>query len=183
MIAGFNWVDILIFALVVAGIGVGFSQGLLRQVIGLAGLYMGAILGAQYYSVVAGAVGFVFFSAPSRFVNAVAFFFILLVSSAIIEWLVQDVLQTTKLQLLPVLDQLGGAILGLVRPIIILTLALPVIQFATSEPWPFIEQTRFLVTSGLQTSRLLIVFEYFKPFILSAVGPWLPAGLPSLFNL
>ncbi len=183
MLGGFNGLDIVIFALVIVGIGVGFAQGLLRQVISLAALYIGAILGAQYYSLVAGFVNFVFFAAPSKFVNALSFFIIVILTSALIDWLVRDVLQSTRLQLLPIVDQLGGAIMGLVRPIIILTLALPVITFAAGEPWPYLEQTRVLVLQTLHTSRFLPVFEHFKPLILSTVGPWLPAGLPALFNL
>ncbi|MBI3913032.1 MAG: CvpA family protein [Chloroflexi bacterium] len=183
MIGGFNGLDIFILALVVVGIAVGFAQGLLRQVIGLAALYVGAILGAQYYNVLGGFLRFVLSSAPSKFINAIAFFIIVFAVSAIINFLVRDAYQSTKLRIFPVVDQLGGAIVGLVSPLITLTLVLPVIIFAASEPWPFFDQTRYLVTTALQTSRLLPIFEYFKPVILDAVGPWLPAGLPALFNL
>ncbi len=183
MLGGFNWLDILILVLVVVGIGKGFADGLLRQIIGLAALYMGTILGAQYYAVLSGFVNFLFFNAPSKFVNAFAFFIILIAVSALTNWLVSDVYKSTKLQLLPVVDQLGGAILGLVTPLIVLTLALPVVTFAAGEPWPYFDATRTVVIQTLQTSRLLPIFDYFKPLILNAVGPWLPAGLPSLFNL
>ncbi len=183
MIGGFNGLDIFIFALVIVGIGVGLAQGLLRQVIGLAALYIGAILGAQYYSVLSGFLRFILLSAPSKFLNALSFFIILIAVYTLINLLANDAYQSTKLKIFPGVDQLGGALVGLVAPIITLTLALPVLTFATSESWPFFDQTRFIVIEMLETSRFLSVLEYFKPIILSAIGPWLPAGLPALFNL
>ena len=41
------WLDVVILFLLVLGLGIGYAQGLVRQAIGLAALYIGAILGAQ----------------------------------------------------------------------------------------------------------------------------------------
>jgi hypothetical protein len=60
---------------------------------------------------------------------------------------------------------------------------MPVISFATGEPWPWSEATRQFVVSGIQSSHVLPLFDQLKPLLLSALRPWLPAGLPALFNL
>ena len=182
MFGGFNGLDIFIFVIVIVGIAVGFTQGLLRQVIGLAALYIGAILGAQYYSVLSGFLHFIFSSVPLKFMNAISFFIIVGASALVVDLLARDAYQSTKLQLLPIVDHLGGAILGLVTPLITITIVIPVLTFATGESWPLLEQTRFITIGALQTSRLLPLFDHFKPLILNAVSPWLPAGLPSVFN-
>jgi uncharacterized membrane protein required for colicin V production len=183
-IGGFNWLDFLIFFLIIASMAVGYAQGLLRQVIGLAALYIGAILGAQYYTVVGGWIRFFSFqTSTNRFLNAFSFFVILIFVTSVINWLAYDAYRSTKLHLFPLVDQLGGTLLGLASMLILLSLILPVITFATSEPWPWSETARQFIITGFRMSRLLPVFDEFKPLLLSALSPWLPTGLPSLFNL
>lgn len=178
-----NWLDVAILLVLLIGLGIGYFQGLLRQMIGLAAMYIGAILGAQYYTIVAGWIRLFFATPPVRFVNAFGFFLILLAVTALVSWLAYDAYRATRLRLFPVIDHLGGGVLGLITVVIMVILALPVITFASSEPWPWAEGTRYLIVSGLQTSRLLPVFDLFKPGLLNALGPWLPGGLPSIFNL
>lgn len=183
LLGGLNWLDLLILVTLIVGLGIGYVQGLLRQVIGLAALYVGAILGAQYFTVVAGWIRVIFSQAPSKFINALAFFIILGVVASVINWLFFDAYRSTRLRLFPLIDHLGGSWLGFATTVITISLALPVITFAVGEPWPLSEPTRFLVSAGLQTSRLVPVFDLLKPSLLDTLGPWLPGGLPSIFNL
>jgi len=184
LVGGFNWLDFLIFFLIIVSMAVGFAQGLLRQVIGLAALYIGAILGAQYYSVIGEWIRFLSFqSSTNRFQNALSFFVILIFVSSVINWLAYDAYRSTRLRLFPLIDHLGGAILGLTSTMILVSLALSVITFATSEPWPWSETARQFITTGFQTARLLPIFDAFKPLLLNALRPWLPTGLPALFDL
>jgi hypothetical protein len=103
--------------------------------------------------------------------------------SSIINWLAFDAYRSTQIRLVPLLDQLGGTIVALVTITISLSLLLPVLSFATGEPWPWSEATRQFVLTGLQTSHVLPFFDQLKPLLLGALNPWLPAGLPALFNL
>lgn len=183
VLGGFNWLDILIFLLLILGLGIGYAQGLLRQMIGLAALYIGTILGAQYFFVVSGWMRALFTTAPSRFINALAFLIILGVVTTLINWLAYDAYHSMKLRLLPLVDHLGGSLLGLITAVTIISLALPLMTFATGEPWPWAEPTRLLIIAGLQTSRLLPIFDSLKLTLLNVLAPWLPSGLPSIFNL
>ncbi len=184
LIAGFDWLDFLIFFLIIVSMGIGFATGLLRQVISLAALYIGAILGAQYYTVIADRIrSFAPQTSGDRFLSAFAFLVILIVVSSVINWLANDAYRSTQIRLVPLVDQLGGTIVALVTVTITLSLLLPVLSFATGEPWPWSEPTRQFVLAGLQSSRVLPLFDQVKPLLLSALTPWLPAGLPALFNL
>lgn len=184
LIAGYNWLDFLIFFLIIVSMALGFATGLLRQVISLAALYIASILGAQYYTVVSGWIDRLSLrSASNRFQDAFAFVIIVVVVTSIINWLAFDAYRATKIQLIPLVDQLGGVILGLATMVIAIGLVLPVIAFATGEPWPWSEPTRQFVMTGMQTSRVLPIFDQFESLLLSALRPWLPAGLPSLFSL
>jgi len=183
LIAGFNWLDFLIFFLIIASMTIGFVQGLLRQMIGLAALYIGTILGAQYYPLIGAGIRSLSIqtAVPGKVLNAFSFSVILAFVSSIVNWLAYDAYRSTKLRIAPAIDQLSGTILGLVSIVILMSIVLPVIAFATSEPWPWSEQARAFVATGLQTSRLLTIFDQFRPFLLSTLIPWLPAGVPSLF--
>lgn len=184
LIAGFNWLDFLIFFLILVGMGIGFATGLLRQVISLAALYIGAVLGAQYYTVIADRIrSFAPQSSSDRFLSAFAFIVVLVVVTSIINWLAFDAYRSTQIRLVPLLDQLGGTVIALVTVTISLSLLLPVLTFATGEPWPWSEATRQFVLSGLDSSHVLPFFDQLKPLLLTALRPWLPAGLPALFNL
>ncbi len=183
LVAGFNWLDALLLIGLLAGMIVGYAQGMVRQLIGLAALYIGAILGAQYYTVISRFIHWPFPDAPDRFANSLGFFFILIAVTSIVSWLVLDTYKNTRLRLVPVVDTLAGSLLGLVTAVIVIGFVVPVIAFGTLEPWPWAEPTRYLISNGLTTSRLLPVFDLFEPSLLNTLGPWMPNGLPSIFNL
>lgn len=183
LFGGFNWLDLALLVLLFVGVGIGFSQGLLRQILGLAALYIGAILGAQYYTVIAGWFHFLFPDPPVRFVNALGFLIILLAVTSLINWLAYDAYKSTHLRIFPIIDRLSGSLLGLLTAAILISLLFPVVAFASGEQWPWAEGTRLLINYALETSRLIPLFDQFKPELLNALGPWLPGGLPSLFNL
>lgn len=183
LISGLNWFDLAIIVALAAGIVIGYLQGLLRQVIGLAALYVATVLAAQYFTVVSGWIRAIFPLTPLRFANALGFFIILVFISSAISWLATDAYRMTKLRMFPLLDHFGGSVLGLISMVIIITVALPVLGFASGEALPAGEPTRILIFQGLQTSKLGPVFDLLKPTLLRALGPWLPGGLPAIFNL
>jgi uncharacterized membrane protein required for colicin V production len=182
-LGGLTWLDLGILLVGIVSLGIGFAQGMLRQIIGLAALYIAAILGAQYYIVLSNFIRAILFQPTSRFLNAIAFTLIVFAVWLLITWLAFDAYRSTKVKLFPLIDQFGGSVLGLVTMIVTLALILPVVRFAVGESWPGNETLRYTISTQLDTSRLVPVFEALKPLILSTVGPWLPLGLPSIFNL
>ncbi len=183
LLASWNGLDLILLAALVAGLGIGYFQGLLRQLVGLAALYIGVILGAQYFLIVSNWIEFAFPQAPIRFVNALGFLAILLSVTSLLNWLIYDAYHSTRLRFFPLLDHLGGSLLGVVTAAIIIIILMPIVTFAAGEPWPWAESVRQGLITGLGTSQFLPMIEMAKPSMLNALSPWLPGGLPSLFNL
>jgi uncharacterized membrane protein required for colicin V production len=180
----FNWVDTGIFLIIAVGLLIGYTQGLLLQVIGLASLYLATIVATQYYVAVSNVINGAFFQAPSRFASVVAFLIIFFGISAIINLLAADAYQMTKLRIFPTIDQLGGSFIGLVTIIILLVLLLPILMFVLVEPLPYFDNFREALVNGLDSSRLVPIFISFRRDLLNAIAPWLPNGqIPSIFNL
>ena len=182
-LGGLNWIDLIVMLALFTSIGIGFAQGMLRQVIGIAALYIATILGAQYYTVLGNFIRAIIFQPTSRFLNVISFLIIVIAIWSLISWLALDAYTSTKVHFFPLIDQLGGSLLALVSVTAMLVMVLPVIAFAVGDPWPGNEAIRANIQLGLETSRLVPLIYDLKPLILSALSPWLPAGLPSIFNL
>lgn len=181
---GVNWVDSTLILLLMLGLAIGYVQGLLRQVINLAAMYLGAILAAQYYQALGNFFKDMLSTTPGTALMAVAFFIIMFSVTAILNFLSFDAYKTTKLTLIPGLDHLGGMVLGLVAAWILITLAINILNFATStHNWATAEQFRQVLRDGLLGSQIASAAETTLPSILQTIKPWLPGGLPGIFNL
>lgn len=178
---GIHSVDLVLILLCVAGMVIGFVQGLLRQVIVLGTLYLATVLGMQYYSVFTnGLVALFAGGVTNRFLNGVAFITIVLIVTTVLNIMAFDAYRTTRLRLFPLLDHLGGTVLGLATVLILVSILLPVVSFAIAEPMPYNDQWRVLVKEEIRVAQLVPFFASLKPSILAALSPWLPGGIPSL---
>jgi hypothetical protein len=75
--------------------------------------------------------------------------------------------------------------LGVVSMWIILSVAVNVLTFAANtQIWPGnSEPFRIMFRNGLEESRLAEVTSTTLPMIVSTIRPWLPGGMPALFDL
>ena len=184
LLIGFNWLDVVLLILAASSLVVGYAQGLLRQVISLAALYIAVILGAQYYAPFAAWLRAITFQSHSdRISNMVAFFIIVLLVYTLLTFLAQDAYRSTRLKIFPLIDQFGGSILSLATLLIMAVLSLAVLKFSIVEQWPGIEAFHDQIANGLGSSTLVLLLETNKDMLLDTLRPWLPAGLPSIFNL
>ncbi len=187
-----NWMDFAFILLLLAGMLIGYAQGLLRQIITLAALYLGAIVGAQYFRFLANAFKPLLPTTPGTVLNMVAFFIILFVVMIILMLLGRDAFNI-KLKLIPWFNHLCGMVLGLVTIWIILTLVANILTFTVNVPWDLqtqdaqawkqADQMRQTLRDGLDGSLFVDYTKYTFPAIISAIKPWLPAGMPALFDL
>lgn len=181
---GYNWLDFVLIMLLLIGMATGYAQGMLRQVIGLAALYVGAVVATQYFQVVSRTATGVLRTTPDQLTNAVAFFVILLVVVAVINFLAFDAYRVTRLHIFPLLDHMGGMVIGLVSMWIIISLVVNVLMFATgASSWADIENARLVLRNGLVTSVMVPVSGSTLPLIISSIRPWLPGGMPAIFDL
>lgn len=179
-----NWLDYVLILLMIVGVSVGYFQGLLRQVLNLASMYLAAILAAQYFHLLANWFRANLVTTPGLLLNAGAFFLIMLAVTGLLNFLTYDAYKNTKLSLFPLLDRFGGMLLGLIASWILISLALNALTLATStQYWSSAEQFRQMLRSGIVQSIISAGTATTLPAILGAISPWLPAGLPSIFNI
>jgi hypothetical protein len=101
----------------------------------------------------------------------------------VLSWLAADVYPSGKIKIFSLVNQIGGSILALVTLIVMLTLALAILDFSIGEPWPGNETLRSNIVSGLESSGFVLNLRAIKKPLLDTIIPWLPGGLPSIFNL
>ncbi|MFH0941452.1 MAG: CvpA family protein [Chloroflexota bacterium] len=139
-----SWLDILIVAGLFLSALAGFKTGLIKAVLGLAGLVVGVILAGQFYEPLSQRL--VFIASPSV-AHAVAFAIIVVavllvaaIAAAILKW-------TAEAVMLGWLNRLGGAAFGLVLGAIFWSAALVA--------WvKFIAPAQVIVDSGIATFLL-----------------------------
>ena len=181
--AGFNWFDILIIVLLLAGMAIGYSQGLIRQVIGLLVLYVALVLATQFFRVLSQGLAGLLQLAPNTLTNMLAFFALFFLALTIINFLARDAYKATRIRLLPLLDHTTGMVLGVVSMWILISVSISVMLFAVgTQGWLQGESARQLLESGLKNSRLAQLTQSVLPLIVVTIQPWLPSGLPALFK-
>jgi hypothetical protein len=57
------------------------------------------------------------------------------------------------------------------------------VRFVSVEPYPYFDGFRIAVVQGLQGSQLIPLIMYYRPTVMSTITPWIPGGLPSIFEL
>lgn len=181
--SGINWMDFVLILLLALGLAIGYNQGLLRQIVSLAALYLGAILATQYSFVLTNIFKAMFTTTPSTMLNTIAFFVIMFGVMGGLSLLALDAYRL-KLNVFPLLDHLCGMLLGLVTAWIILALCLNVTIIATSvQSWESAEGLRQALHDGIAGSRVAEATDTTVPMLIAAIKPWLPAGLPTIFNM
>lgn len=112
----FNNFDLALLAMVAIFTILGLYWGLIRQVLALAGIIVGIILGGRYGSIVAGWL--TSFVASEQVANAAGFILVVLFVSSIASLLASFLRIFAGLLFLGWLDHLLGALLGLVQAVI-----------------------------------------------------------------
>jgi uncharacterized membrane protein required for colicin V production len=178
-----NWVDLVIVVCLLVGMAVGYAQGLIRQLIGLAVLYVALVLATQFFRVLSQTLAGLLDLAPNTLFNMISFFAIFFAALALLNFLALDAYRATHIRLTPLLDHTTGLILGVVSMWIIVSISISVLLFAVgTQGWLQAETTRALLENGLENSRLAQQTQATLPSIVVTIKPWLPSGLPALFQ-
>jgi hypothetical protein len=61
-------------------------------------------------------------------------------------------------------------------------LVVPVARFAVLDPWVGNEPIRFFFLEAFKSSNWITLFDSLTPIILDAIKPWLPQGMPAIFD-
>ena len=178
-----NWVDIGISFMLLTGMLTGIRQGVIRQAILLGSVYVSTVLAAQYYSTTGDLLDYFFRDSDPLARSFAAFALVFFLSLLAMNWLGHTVYGNTRLPILPGADLVGGAALGLVSSWLLSSVALVILNYGLHVDWVGIEPTVLLVREQMRQSFLSPMIYSNLPLFVSALRPWLPAGLPSLFSL
>ena len=177
-----SWIDLLLVLMLVTSIALGFHHGLIRQAFLLAAMYIATVLSAQYYSRISDLLVRSFPSATRAIADSIAFVLLATFLTIGLTWLMWRSFRGTRLSAAIILDNMGGAILGSIIGLFVISLTLMVARYAVELPWPDGSSVRFALSMGLSGSALQDIFSTPMPIVQALLHPLVPAGIPFMPN-
>ena len=184
-----NGLDYLIVIMFVAIIGVGFFNGVTKLTSALIGIYFGAVFAAGFYRATAAALVDLLSTISLRTSELVCFLMLFLAFSTLFAIVFSRWLGGLKLpRRFAILDNVGGAALGLLVSGVAMTLASLVLAVTLQA----LNQTATiaghdpalaLLREEIRDSTLVPFFLRMSPFFVQVIAPWFPGGLPPILNL
>ncbi len=182
-----NVFDIIILITFMALVGVGFFNGVTRLTAAIVAVYFSAILAAVFYrALTTAAVDII--PGMDQVTGELAIFLLLFLgfsvtfTVAMARWL-----SGMKIpRRLRILDNIGGALLGIVVAAITLTVTSMVLEFSVQVMDRVVSSgtsnAADLIDSGIRGSALVPVFLRLAPFFVQAIAPWFPGGVPPILE-
>jgi uncharacterized membrane protein required for colicin V production len=182
---GFNWIDFVLIGLLLVGLAVGYAQGFVRQLVGLAGIYVALVLATQFFVPLTLMFSSLTNTPPTTLSNMVCFFVILFTVMFIINLLGKDAYRSTKLKILPFADHLLGMVVGVVSMWILVAVIVNVLAFSvnTANWGGQAEPYRLMLENGVNTSQIYQVTGSTLPMIVATIRVWFPGPFPAIFEL
>ena len=183
----FNLFDMLILVCLMAITGVGFFHGVTRVTSALLAFYFGAVFAAAFYEDLADFVRVYIDSMNDSTGDLVFFMLLFLVFSATFTVIVSRWLGDLRLpRRIAVMDNIGGAALGIVVSGLTLTLAAMLLsimvqalnQVAFAGQGPLVQAMQ----GSIHRSTLVPIFLNMAPFFTRLLEPWFPGGLPPILR-
>jgi uncharacterized membrane protein required for colicin V production len=181
----FNWIDFVLIGLLLLGLALGYAQGFIRQLVGLAGIYIALVIATQFFVPLTLMFSSLTKTPPTTLSNMVAFFSLLFVTMFVINLLGKDAYRSTKIKILPFADHLLGMILGVVSMWILVAVAVNVLAFSvnTANWGGTAEGYRLILENGVSTSQIYQVTGSTLPMIVATIRVWFPGPFPAIFEL
>lgn len=201
---GIGFLDIIILLLLLLAMALGFSQGVVRQLISLGSLYITVVISAFIYRFLGRVINLLNPSIPLEAAEAMAFILILFLSYNFLFWNIwlpykekrmmkrreRGAGEQVKRVVQPfwgMLDSLGGMILNPLVFAFWIAIVLMILDFIISIPWglPNLEAIRTgIFVPLLHWSSLKRVLAGFLSASLVTVKPWFYffGGLPPIFD-
>jgi membrane protein required for colicin V production len=150
-----NWLDAVLGIIVVASVAASFRKGLSREIIGLASVVLGLVLGCWFYgSVAAYLTRYLSSRAVANFAGFLIVFCGVVIAGAIVSAIIGRFLKVTGLSFF---DHLLGAAFGIVRGVLIAAaVILAVLAFAPGDPPPQAVVNSRLAPYAASTARIFV---------------------------
>jgi uncharacterized membrane protein required for colicin V production len=179
-----SWIDLVVILALAAGVFVGFTQGMIRYVLNIVVVLLAFVLASQLATPLFELLSF--WTAFTPEVREFVLFFVLFIFLVIGGWfIIRAFYRRTRLPIAKQLDEIGGAIFGLVWVAVLITFLLLVLDsvFAdTAEALPGIGGLRAFYDA--MNSSLLV--EFFRETIIPTAGflarPFVPSDIARLLE-
>jgi uncharacterized membrane protein required for colicin V production len=178
-LARLSWVDLAIIVILAGGVFVGFTQGMIRYVLNALAVIVAFILAAQLKGPIVGLLGF--WTAFSPGGRELLVFVLLFFGFVLAGWFtIRAMYRRTRLPIARQLDELGGAIFGLVFAALLISLHLVVYDsfFLAGG------QTSGWVGSYYDALNDSLIVEFFRETLIPTAGflarPFVPSEIAQL---
>lgn len=177
-----NPLDVLLGILLILGMMVGWAQGSIRQILSLVSLYLSLILASYFLEFLGRYIGVLRPEIRGQVANSVAFLIIMTAVYAFLSWLSRRAFPETRLKFLWILDRAGGVVLSFF--VTALELAVAFSLFISMGLVSFLgADLGHLFQVYLDSSTVAFFLGNWLSLFAEAMRPWLPGGVPRLFDL
>ena len=185
-IAPFDW---LVVGFIIAMLILGYAQGAIRRLLGIASIAFSLLLAANLRDSFGSFLASNWIQWPREYSFMLGFGFLFVVSSVVFAIAVQSFYKHAPIfSGKPVLDEILGALLGVVQALVIVGAGILILDSFYRLPTVGIgeDQIQFLkdLDAAVNVSATARVFrESLIPPFVSIVGPLLPSDIRSLFSV
>ena len=174
-----TWFDLVIIIALIVGVFVGFTQGMIRYVLNCVAVLVAFVLAAQLKGPLMDLLGFWRAFTPQG--RELLIFNLLFIGFVVAGWFVIRALyHRTRLPIIRQLDEIGGAIFGLLWVALLITFHLVVYDSYTAaggEPVGF-------VGSYIEAMNASVLVQYFREILIPTAGflvrPFVPSEIADL---
>lgn len=179
-----SFFDILFSLMLLISMGSGFARGFLRQLTDLVAFYVGLAISAQYTPIVAVALNSLVAPTPYYVVAALVFFGLMSGVASVLSLAARILMRPGGVSRRELTDvsQVGGLALAAFQTSAVIAISIPVIRYAISASWGTWDATREVIVRALNNCYLGPFFNSFTPWVIAAINPLLPAGLPDVLR-
>lgn len=188
LLSKLNWIDLVVIIVLAAGVFMGYTQGIIRYVLSGIVVLIAFVLASQLKGPVTDSLGLWTPTPATPELKELWIFIVLFIALIIGGWfIVRAFYRRTRLPIIKQLDEIGGAVLGLLFAALVLTFQLVVLDSFFKGATP--DQAAAAgplkgYYAGLNSS---LIIGYFRDTILPIAGfvarPFVPSEIAALLKL
>ena len=186
LLSKLNWIDLVVIIVLAAGVFMGYTQGIIRYVLSGIVVLIAFVLASQLKGPVTDALGLWTPTTPE--LKELWIFIVLFIAFVIGGWfIVRAFYRRTRLPIIKQLDEIGGAVLGLLFAALVLTFQLVVLDSFFKGATPDQAAAAGPLKAYYEGLKSSLIIGYFRDTILPIAGfvarPFVPSEIAALLKL
>lgn len=181
LIAELSWVDLVIIGVLAAGVFAGFTQGMIRYVLNCVAVIVAFVLASQLKGPILDILGFWEAFTPEG--RELLIYMLLFVAFVVAGWFaIRALYARTRLPIPRQLDEIGGAIFGLIYVALIISFQLVVLDSFFTEG----NELAGFVPSYYDALNASLIIEFLRETVIPTAGflarPFVPDEIADLLQ-